>query len=168
MNRLLRAMKGSHIAIICRSNLPTFFFYHTTYRFKCRQFINGMENLGLFMWQCAFEEFQSSRSQIQLQMGPLFSSFHLHVVSESICFQWEALVCHPTFECVGILQCSIPDRHQVFWKNKILQRCCHRPCKNRRANLVVPGFGRFKHTFQASIEEFFSPKYNLVRRFHPY
>ena len=28
----------------------------------------------------------------------------------------------------------------------------------RRANLLVPGFGRFKHTFKASVEEFFSPK----------
>lgn len=28
----------------------------------------------------------------------------------------------------------------------------------RRANMLVPGFGRFKHTFKASVEEFFSPK----------
>ena len=24
--------------------------------------------------------------------------------------------------------------------------------------MLVPGFGRFKHTFKASVEEFFSPK----------
>ena len=29
---------------------------------------------------------------------------------------------------------------------------------HRRANHLIPGFGRFKHTFKASVEEFFSPK----------
>ncbi len=28
----------------------------------------------------------------------------------------------------------------------------------RQANLVIPGFGRFKHSFKATIEDFFSPK----------
>ena len=28
----------------------------------------------------------------------------------------------------------------------------------RRANLLIPGFGKLKHTFKASVEEFFSPK----------
>ena len=57
------------------------------------------------------------------------------------------------YDTIYYLKLSYPDQSVIC-----IQPYCRDINLHRRANHLIPGFGRFKHTFKASVEEFFSPK----------
>jgi hypothetical protein len=87
----------------------------------------------------------------------LYRNFNLRV--HKFIFQWD-LVMHLSLFLISLvsfaftgeqLYALLPISIWILYNVLFL-------IDNRRSNRILPGFGRFKHTFTTSLEDFFSPK----------